>query len=88
MHFDEFAICVQLKMRQLVPCLLFFPISSFADKDINHSCWTSSGDKKDLSHQTKVQNKGKKKKKKSIWASAYTRKPPDSYRLDGVTYPI
>lgn len=64
MHFDEFAICVQLKMRQLVPCLLFFPISSFADKDINHSCWTSSGDKKDLSHQTKVQNKGKKKKKK------------------------
>uniref|UniRef100_A0A671W791 Uncharacterized LOC115594348 n=1 Tax=Sparus aurata TaxID=8175 RepID=A0A671W791_SPAAU len=26
-------------------------------KDINHSCWTSSGDKKDLSHQTKVQNK-------------------------------
>lgn len=71
MHFDEFAICVQLKMRQLVPCLLFFPISSFADKDINHSCWTSSGDKKDLSHQTKVQNKGKKKKKKYLSKCLY-----------------
>ena len=29
-----------------------------ADKDISHSCWTSLGDKRDLSHQTKVQNKG------------------------------
>ncbi|KAM8741126.1 SAM domain-containing protein SAMSN-1b [Acanthopagrus schlegelii] len=27
------------------------------DKDISQSCWTSLGDKRDLSHQTKVQNK-------------------------------
>ncbi len=46
-------------MWQLVTCFSSPSILSVADKDINHACWTSSGDKKDLSHQMKVQNRGK-----------------------------
>lgn len=32
-----------------------------AETDIHHTCWLSCGDKKDLFHQMKVQEKGTKK---------------------------
>lgn len=55
-------------MWQLVPCLC---TSSVADKDINHACWMSSCDKKDLSHQIKGQNRGKETCRPEQNQSAY-----------------
>lgn len=38
--------------------LLLLPLC-VAEKNINHACWMSSCDKKDLSHQNKAQSRGK-----------------------------
>ncbi|XP_038565413.1 SAM domain-containing protein SAMSN-1b isoform X1 [Micropterus salmoides] len=49
---------VKVKRNNRRSCVPTSPMdNNTLDKDINHVCWMSSGDKKDLSHQMKVQNR-------------------------------
>ncbi|XP_044079475.1 SAM domain-containing protein SAMSN-1b [Siniperca chuatsi] len=49
---------IKVKRNNRRSCVPTSPLDNDTlDKDIKHACWMSSGDKKDLSHQMKVQNR-------------------------------
>nr|XP_046267714.1 SAM domain-containing protein SAMSN-1b [Scatophagus argus] len=49
---------IKVKSNNRRSCVPTSPLDNETlDKDIHHACWMSSGDKEDLSHQLKVQNR-------------------------------